>query len=108
MLKKMIALVAAVSFVLLLPTVAAAKGGAKSTPKVSGTISSWDDATKNGKVKDADGKETAFGWNEKTTVTGTPKIGEHATVSYTKDKAGKVWATHVSVGAPPAPPPAKK
>ena len=112
MLKKLIALATAVTFVLVLPAfaVAAAEATHKSTPHLSGTIASWDDATKLGTVKDSAGKETSFGWNEKTTVTGTPKVGEHASVSYTKDNDGKIWATHVSVGAKPATtkPPAKK
>lgn len=110
MMKKLIALVAALAFVLVLPTVAAASGTHKSTPHVSGTIESWDDAAKQGTVKDSAGKETPFGWNEKTKVTGTPKVGEHVTVSYTKDKNGKIWATHVSVGAKTAStkPPASK
>jgi uncharacterized protein YpmB len=110
MMKKMIALATALTFVFVVPTLAAAAGTAKATPQVSGTIASWDDATKLGTVKDSAGKETSFGWNEKTTVTGTPKVGEHATVSYTKDKDGKVWATHVSAGAKQAStkPPAKK
>ena len=99
MMKKLIALVAVATFVLLLPAVAVATETHKSTPHVSGTIASWDDATKLGTVKDSTGKETSFGWNEKTTVTGTPKVGEHVSVSYTKDKDGKIWATHISVGA---------
>ena len=99
MMKKLIALVAVATFALLLPAVAVATETHKSTPHVSGTIASWDDATKLGTVKDSTGKETSFGWNEKTTVTGTPKVGEHVSVSYTKDKDGKIWATHISVGA---------
>lgn len=102
--KKLIAVVAVAvaTFALLLPALALATEKHKSTPHVSGTITSWDDMAKDATVKDSAGKETSFGWNEKTTVTGTPKIGEHASVSYTKDKAGKRWATHVSVGAKPA------
>jgi uncharacterized protein YpmB len=101
MIKKMIALATALTFVFVVPTLAATAGTAKATPHVSGTIASWDDATKLGTVKDSTGMETSFGWNEKTTVTGTPKVGEHVSVSYTKDKDGKIWATHVSVGAKP-------
>ena len=99
LMKKMIALATALMFVFVVPTLAAAAGAAKATPHVSGTIASWDDATKLGTVKDSTGKETSFGWNEKTTVTGTPKVGEHVSLSYTKDKDGKIWATHISVGA---------
>lgn len=100
--KKLIALVAVGTLAFLLPALAFATEKHKSTPHVSGTISSWDDTAKQGIVKDTAGKETSFGWNEKTTVTGTPKIGEHASVSYMKDKDGKLWATHISVGAKPA------
>lgn len=99
MTKKLIALAAALTFVFVLPTIAGTTGSHKSTPHVSGTIASWDAAAKEGTIKDSAGKETSFGWNEQTKVTGTPKVGEHATVSYTKDKNGKIWATHVSVGA---------
>jgi len=99
MMKKLIAVVAITMFALLLPELALATEKHKSTPHVSGTISSWDDTAKQGTVKDSAGKETSFGWNDKTTVSGTPKIGEHASVHYTKDKDGKMWATHISVGA---------
>lgn len=110
MIKKLIALATAVTFVLLLPTLAAATGTHNSTPHKSGTITSWDDATKQGTIQDSAGKETPFGWNEKTTVTGTPSVGAHATVTYTKDKDGKRWATHIKVGTTPAStkPPASK
>lgn len=96
--RKLIALGVALTFVLLLPAVAAAAETHKSTPHFSGTITSWDDTAKQATVKDSAGKEKSFGWNDKTTVTGTPKVGEHASVKYTKDKDGKIWATHVSVG----------
>ena len=103
--RKLIALAAAVTFALVLPSLAAAKGTHKSsTPHVSGTITAWDENAKEATVKDSTGKETSFGWNDKTMVTGTPKIGEHASVSYMKDKEGKLWATHLSAGAKPATP----
>ena len=110
MMKKLIALAAALAFVFVLPTLAVASGTKKAAAHKSGTITSWDDAAKQGAVKDSAGKETAFGWTEKTTVTGTPNVGEHATVSYTKDKDGKRWATHIKVGATSAPtkPPSPK
>jgi hypothetical protein len=98
MMKKLLALTAAMALGLLLPTVAAAKGSQKSTPHFSGMISTWDDAAKHATVKDSAGKEHSFDWNEKTTISGTPKVGEHASVKYTKDKDGKIWATHVSIG----------
>jgi hypothetical protein len=88
--KNLIALATALTFVLVLPTPAAAA-------HTSGMITSWDEAMKQGTVRDSAGKETSFGWNETTKLTGTPNIGEHATVSYTKDKDGKIWATHINV-----------
>lgn len=101
--KKFFALAVAVTFALFLPTIAAAKEGHKSsTPHFSGTITSWDDNAKQGSVKDSAGKEHSFGWNEKTTLSGTPKVGEHASIKYSKDKDGKIWATHVSFGEKPA------
>ena len=110
MMKKLIALAAALTFLLVLPTLAAASGTKSTASHKSGTITMWDDATKQGTIKDSAGKETPFGWTEKTTVTGTPNVGEHATVSYTKDKNGKRWATHIKVGAKPSStkPPASK
>ena len=100
--KKLIALATVGVLVLVLPALAMASGNKKSTPHFSGTITAWDDVAKQGTVKDSAGKEHSIGWNEKTTVTGVPKVGEHASVHYTKDKDGKAWATHISVGAPPA------
>ena len=63
-----------------------------------GTITAWDDASKTFKVKDKNGKEWDFSWNEATKVHGTPKVGEVVKLDYTKDKDGKSWATHVFVG----------
>jgi hypothetical protein len=110
MMKKLIAVVVVATLALLLPALAVATEKHHSTPHVSGTITAWDDMAKQGTIKDAAGKETPFGWSEKTTVTGTPMVGEHASVSYTKDKDGKRWATHIKVGAKPATtmPPAPK
>jgi hypothetical protein len=71
----------------------------KPAPHASGTISSRDAAAKQATIKDAAGKEISFSWNDKTKVTGTLKVGERASVSYTKDKAGKIWANHVTVAA---------
>jgi len=99
MIKKLIALAAALTFVLVLPTLAAATGTKKAAGHTSGMITSWDEGMKQGTVRNSAGKETSFGWNETTTLTGTPNVGEHVSVSYSKDKYGKIWATHVSVGA---------
>jgi uncharacterized protein YpmB len=98
MLKKTIALATALTFALAVPALAAEGGTKRATPFKSGTISSWDAAAKQGAVKDAKGVETAFVWNEKTTLAGTPKVGEHAFVWYKESKDGKVIATHVSIG----------
>ena len=94
--KKMIALATALTFAFALP--AAATATKRPAPVKSGTITSWDAATKHGAVKDAKGVETAFTWTEKTTVAGTAKVGEHAFVWYKTDKDGKVMATHVTMG----------
>ena len=63
-----------------------------------GTITAWDDATKTFKVKDKNGKEWDFAWNDSTQVHGTPKVGEMVKLEYTKDKDGKAWASHVWAG----------
>ena len=102
MIKKLIALVPVVAVFVILSGFATASEGHKSTPHLSGTITTWDDLAKTATVKDSRGKETSIGWNEKTVVAGTPKVGEHASVSYTKDKDGKIWATHITIGAKPA------
>ena len=115
MTKKLFASATALALVFVLPTLAAATGTKKATAHTSGMITSWDEAMKQGTVRDYAEKETSFGWNETTTLTGTPNVGEHATVSYRKDKDGKRWATHINVAPkadqkkPPAstPPPAK-
>ncbi len=100
--RKLIAFVAAAALVLLLPTLAAAKGTKKAAPHASGTITAWNEATKELTVKDSAGKEETFTWNEKTKVMGAPKVGEHVKVAYMKDKDGKMWATEIHVGAPSA------
>ncbi len=102
MLRKLIAFVAAAAIVLLLPTLAAAKGTKKVTPHASGTITAWNEAAKEITVKNSAGKEETFAWNEKTKVMGTPKVGEHVKVAYMKDKDGKMWATAIHVGGPSA------
>lgn len=99
MMRKLIALASATTLAVFLPALAAAAEKQKSSPHASGTISSWDAEAKQSTIKDAAGKEIAFSWNDKTKVTGTPKVGERASVSYTKDKAGKLWANHISVAA---------
>ena len=102
MMRKLIALASAVTLVLLLPTLAMAKETYASAPHVRGTITSWDDGAKKATVTDSAGKATSFGWDDKTMVTGTPKVGEHVSVSFMKDKDGKMWATRLSVGTKPA------
>lgn len=99
MMKKLIALATAFTFMFVLPTLAAETAGKKPVPFKTGTLTSWDAAAKHGAVKDAKGVETSFVWNEKTTLAGTAKVGEHAYVWYKEDKDGKVTATHISIGA---------
>lgn len=65
---------------------------------VKGTITAWDDATRTFTVKDKDGKEWSFQWNEKAKVHGTPKVGEMVKLNFTKDEGGKMWAEQVFVG----------
>jgi hypothetical protein len=123
MIKKSIALATALTFVSALPMLAAqATVKTNPPPFKNGTITSWDAAAKHGAIKDANGVETRFVWNDKTTFTGNAKVGEHAYVWSKKDKDGEVTATHVTFGTrlvmqkatpknpqpPPAPPaPAK-
>lgn len=66
--------------------------------RAKGTITAWDEATKTFKVKDKDGKEWAFEWNDKTMLHGSPKVGEMVKLEYSKGADGKMWATHVYVG----------
>jgi hypothetical protein len=118
MIKKSIALATALTFVSTLPLLAAqATVKTNPPPFKNGTITSWDVAAKHGAVKDAKGVETRFVWNDKTTFTGTAKVGEHAYVWSKKDKDGQEMATHVTFGTrlamqnakpkAPQPPPAE-
>ena len=103
MLKKLsaLAVVVALAAVLLLPTFAVASEYVLGKPNVDGTITAWDDAAKQATIKDTTGKEISFKWNEKTSIAGTPKVGEHASVAYTPEKDGKNWATHVRIKPKP-------
>lgn len=102
MMRNPIALAAVVILVLVMPTIAAAAGTHKGRPHVTGTITNWDEAAKQAVMKDSAGKPFVFKWNEKTQFTGRPQVGDHAFVSYTKDKDGEVWAKYVSVGSNPS------
>lgn len=99
MIKKSIALATALTFVSAL-AIPAAQATVKTNPAPfkNGTITTWDAAAKQGVLKDAKGVETRFVWNDKTTFTGTAKVGEHAYVWSKKDKDGKEMATHVTFG----------
>jgi hypothetical protein len=99
MLKKMIALAAALTFMLVVPVLAAETGSKKPVPFFNGTMTSWNADAKRGAIKDSEGKETSFLWNEKTTLAGTAKVGEHAYVWYKLSKDGTVTATHITFGA---------
>ena len=102
--KSLIAVAAAAALVILAPSTVAAKA-----IKVSGIIETMNETSKEFVVKDAAGKQHIIDWNDKTKLTGTPKVGEYVTVSYKKDSDGKAWAKEVTVGpvAEPAEP-AKK
>jgi hypothetical protein len=117
MIKKSIALATALTFAAAFPMVAAeATVKTNPAPFKNGTITSWDATAKHGALKDGKGVETTFVWNEKTTFTGTAKVGEHAYLWSKKDQDGKETATHVTFGTrlvmqkaapknPPPPPP---
>ena len=98
MLKKSIALAAVLTFLPALTVPAAEATTKQPVPMKAGTITKWDAATKKGVVKDTKDVETSFVWNEKTMLTGTPKVGEHAFVWYKQEKDGTVMATHISIG----------
>ena len=101
MLNMLTALAVTVTFVVV-PTIATAKDTHNATLHVSGTITRWNDATKQATAKDSAGTEISFNRNEKTTFIGVPQIGDHAFVKYWKDGDGKIWAKHISVGANPS------
>jgi len=63
-----------------------------------GTITAWDDAAKTFKVKDDDGKEWSFTWNDESKVMGTPAVGEMVRLKYKKGKDDKTIATHLYIG----------
>jgi hypothetical protein len=98
MMKKLAALAAALTFVSALPVPAAQAATKQPVPFKSGTITVWDAAAKHGAVKDPKGVETSFVWNEKTTLAGSAKVGEHAFVWYKTEKDGKLTATHITIG----------
>jgi hypothetical protein len=58
--KPLTALATALTFVLVSATLAAVTGTKHATPHVSGTITSWDDATKQATVKDSAGKALSY------------------------------------------------
>jgi maltose-binding protein MalE len=105
--RKFLALAIVAAFVLCIPAFAAETKtaqtkAAEKTDHAHGTITAWDEAGKTFKVKDKAGKEWDFSWNEKTKVVGTPKVGETVSLHYTKDKDGKAWASHITIGSPGA------
>ena len=95
--KKLIALAIVAAFALGVPALAAQTKPAEKGEHAHGTITAWDDATKTFKVKDKNGKEWDFSWNESTKVTGTPKVGEMVSLQYMKDKDGKAMASKITV-----------
>jgi hypothetical protein len=72
---------------------------AKKPTKASGTIETLNETSKELVLKDSAGQQHIVVWNEKTKLTGTPKVGEQATVLYKKDGDGKAWATEITIGA---------
>ena len=107
--RKFLALAIVAAFVLCIPAFAAQTKPAEMAGHAHGTITAWDETSKTFKVKDKNGKEWDFSWNDQTKVTGTPKVGEHVSLEYKKDKDGKAWAIHIAVGkAEMAKPPTKK
>jgi len=98
MLKKLIVLATAVTFVSVLASPGAEAASKQPVPLKTGTITSWDVATKRGVVKDDKGVETSFVWTEKTKLAGTAKVGEHAYVWFKADQNGIVTATQISFG----------
>jgi uncharacterized protein YpmB len=98
MMKKSIALAAALTLVSAVAVPAVQAAPKQPVPFKTGTITSWDAAAKTGVVKDAKGVETSFVWDDKTTLAGNAKVGEHAFVWYKQDKDGKVTATHINIG----------
>lgn len=65
---------------------------------IDGTIVTWDDATKNFKVKDSTGKEISLTMDANTKVHGTGKVGEPVRVKTKKDRDGNVMATQIFIG----------
>jgi hypothetical protein len=103
--KSLISIAAALALVIVAPSMVSAKKPAK----VSGIIETLNEASKELVVKDSAAQQHIVAWNEKTKLTGTPKVGEYVTVAYKKDGDGKAWAKEITVGpvAEPAEP-AKK
>jgi hypothetical protein len=94
---------AALGFVLVLPTLTVAKGTEHPAQHVSGTVTVWNAASKRLTLKDTAGKETTVAWNDKTMVRGTPQVGAPVNVAYRKDKNDKMWATAIQSGTKPVP-----
>ncbi len=69
----------------------------------SGTLTSWDDASRAFTVRGAGDNEMTFTWTDTTTFDGAPKSGDNVTVDYVVAE-GRHVATHVAVvEAEPAP-----
>ena len=97
-----IALTCALMFSIGVPAKSADPPAASPKHQAKGTITAWDGASKLVTIKSDEGKSKSFAWNEKTRVQGVAKLGEHVTVSYENDDAGKPWATLISVDPAPA------
>jgi len=92
----------AVALLAVLPAIAGEKKKETSESSAgahhaNGTITGWNEATKMITVKSSKG-EKSFTWNDATKVQGTPKVGEHVSVEYAKNKEGVVTVTQIHVG----------
>jgi len=96
--RKLMTLGIVAAFALSMTAFAAQTKPMEKSDHAKGTITAWDDATKTFKVKDKNGKEWDFSWNESTQVHGTPKVGEVVKLQYSKDADGKSMASHIWAG----------
>ncbi|MBZ5638555.1 MAG: hypothetical protein LAO51_07330 [Acidobacteriia bacterium] len=82
--RRLVACLVVVAIALAVPALAAEKGMKTMNHMAKGEIVKWDDAAKTFAIKDAKGKEESFVWSDKTKVEGTPKVGDHVVVHFTR------------------------
>jgi hypothetical protein len=93
-------LIALVAIACALPLLAGEEKTATSADKsmkAKGTITMWNHDMMSFTIADKKGTSWSFKWNDKTMMTGMPKVGETVRVEYTKDGMGTAWATHVQM-----------